>query len=421
MEITRHFLFNLSLLLIFMFISLMWTERIGTNSIPKRTATLYYISSIFLCFAFSYNLTDTIRLDLRDVPVIIGGLYLGIGPLLAATAILTRALDGIDSGILTHILFYGLLAFSLWRLHPWFIGQKAKWRIIFAVLATFIVSFGTVVHIEWINPPHEKFDVWMAYLFIPSLGTCILAYSVEFVRKNLLMRKHLIKSKKLEVVEQMGAAISHEIRNPLTAAIGFVQLLQEDRVQPSKRKEYLSLVKGELESAEKVIQDYLTFSKPSFGAVEVLNIRRELAHVLTIVQPLANKNSVRITSDFAGVGFVEGDRQKFRQCFLNVLKNGIEAMPSGGELVVETLFTPAHVGITIKDTGIGMTKDQLDRLGEPYYSTKEGKGTGLGMMVVYSIVRAMKGTIQVESSEGEGTAFHFMFPSTRNIRKENLS
>jgi two-component system sporulation sensor kinase B len=420
MEITRHFLFNLSLLLIFMYITLMWTERLGMHSIPKRSAALYYIASIFICFAFSYNLTNTIYLDLRDIPVILGGLYLGIGPLLAGAAILTRALDGIDAFFI-QILFYGLLAFALWRLHSWFTGQTAKWRITFAVLMTFLVSLITLIHIEIANPPQEKLDVWMAYLIIPSVGTWILAYSIEFVRKNLLLRKHLIKSKKLEVVEQMGAAISHEIRNPLTAAIGFIQLLQEDRVQPYKRKEYLALVKGELESAEKVIQDYLTFSKPSLAAVEVLNIRRELAHVLTIVQPMANKNSVQITSNFAGVGFVEGDPQKFRQCFLNVLKNGIEAMPGGGELLVETIFTPTHVSIIIKDTGIGMTKDQVERLGEPYYSTKEGKGTGLGMMVVYSIVRAMKGTIHVESNQGAGTVFHINFPSARNLRKENSS
>ncbi|WP_309136107.1 HAMP domain-containing sensor histidine kinase [Mesobacillus foraminis] len=410
----RHFLFNLSLLIIFMYISLMWLDRQGKMSFPKRGMTLYFIAAIFTCFFFSYELTDTIQLDLRDVPVILGGLYFGVGPLLAIAAIFIRGFYGFDSGFIANLLLYSLLAVLLWRLHPWFIKQVPKFRLIFSVSFIFIISLVTVVCLEFINPPEEKVDVWLAYLFIPPIGTCILAYSIEFVRKNILLRKHLIKSKKLEVVEQMGAAISHEIRNPLTAAIGFVQLLQENGVTASKRKEYLSLVKGELESAERVIQDYLTFSKPSLTSVEELNIRRELVHILAIIQPLANRNSVQIKTSFAGIGFINGDRQKLHQCFLNVLKNAIEAMPAGGILEVETLFSASHVTVTIRDNGLGMTKEQLDRLGEPYYTTKEGKGTGLGMMVVYSIVRAMKGTLRVESAPGSGTVFHFIFPSAKS-------
>lgn len=413
LEIMRHFLFNLSLIIIFMYLSLMLLDRQGTMQFPKRIVTVYLIAAIFTCFFFSYDLTDTIQLDLRVLLVVLGGLYFGIGPALGIATIVIRAFYGIDSGFFANLMLYSLLTFLLWRLHPWFNRLVPKLRVIFSLSFIFIISLATLICLEIIHPPRQRVDVWLAYLIITPVGTCILAYSIEFVRKNILLRKHLIKVKKLEVVEQMGAAISHEIRNPLTAAIGFVQLLQEDGVHAAKRKEYLSLVKGELESAERVIQDYLTFSKPSLNTFEELNIRRELVHILAIIQPLANRNSVQIKTRFAGIGFINGDRQKLHQCFLNVMKNGIEAMPAGGILTVETLFSSSHVTVIIKDSGMGMSKEQLERLGEPYYTTKEGKGTGLGMMVVYSIVRAMNGTLRVESTPGSGTAFQFIFPSAK--------
>ncbi|WP_327078397.1 HAMP domain-containing sensor histidine kinase [Bacillus sinesaloumensis] len=277
---------------------------------------------------------------------------------------------------------------------------------------TFIISLITVGTLQITMPPANPVDAWFAYLVIPAIGLGILSYFTEFFRNNFIMRQTIVKSEKLYAVEQMGAAISHEIRNPLTAANGFVQLLMSNNLPRHKQKEYLSIIKEELGAAERVIQDYLTFSKPALETIEILQIKRELQQVLTILKPTANQNSVEIHTNFALIGSMSGDRQKFQQCFINVMKNAIEAMPGGGQLYVETSYDRSNVTITIRDTGVGMTKEQIDRLGEPYYSTKGSKGTGLGMMVVYSIVKAMNGTIRVTSVIGEGTEFTFQFPST---------
>lgn len=263
-------------------------------------------------------------------------------------------------------------------------------------------------------PPQNRFDAWFAYLIIPPLGVFMITYVFEFAKRNLDIRENLVRAEKLEAVEQMGAAISHEIRNPLTAAIGFVQLLQEQRLPPRKRVEYLSIVKAELESAEQVIQNYLTFSKPSLDKIEEINVKKELMQVLNILKPTANQNSVEINAHFSLLGSIKGDRQKFHQCFLNVIKNSIEAMPRGGQLYIETHYSSSQITIEIKDTGVGMTPEQLQRLGEPYYSTKGSKGTGLGMMVVFSIVRAMDGNVRVKSEVDKGTVFSFTFPNYKS-------
>jgi two-component system sporulation sensor kinase B len=145
--------------------------------------------------------------------------------------------------------------------------------------------------------------------------------------------------------------------------------------------------------------------------MEELNVQHELSQIITFLIPTANQHSVLITAQFTPSIYVLGDRQKFSQCMLNVIKNGIESMPDGGNLLISMKKHQNKVLIEIKDTGVGMTKEQINKLGEPYYSTKGAKGTGLGMMVALSVVRAMKGTVQIKSELGKGTSFSIQFPA----------
>lgn len=408
-SLTVHFLFNLSLLIVLLFFCLMWAEKSGNKHMYKGTAVMYFIVSLVLCNIFSYRLNDGMVLDLRIIPFMIGGLYLRLGPILGLMIIIIRGFHGIDIGFYMAVIFYGLFSFLLWRISPWFLKRASKDRILFSVCVTLLVSFVILVSLENLAPPDNSLDLWFAYLFVPPLGVAMISYIIEVIKKNTLLQQRLVKAEKLEAVEQMGAAISHEIRNPLTSAIGFVQLLQDDSIESEKRTQYLSILKGELESAERVIQDYLTFSKPFIESVEELDIHEELNQVLKLIQPIANRHSIKVSTRFSSNGLIEGDKQKFHQCFINVIKNAVESMPNGGDLFLETISTKTTISIRIQDTGEGMTKEQLNRLGEPYYSTKGASGTGLGVMVVYSIVRAMNGTIEVKSEVGKGTVFQFSF------------
>jgi two-component system, sporulation sensor kinase B len=412
LEITQHLLFNLSLLLIFIFICIIWSlKRKDPALISKRAAIVCGIAAIWACIALAYELTDTTRFDLREVPVIIGGLYMGIGHILSLAIILLRGLHGVDTGFFLNILIYGPLAILLWRVYPLFWKKSPKQRIVISVSITLITSLATIATMEISNIDLNRFDAYFAFLVIPPLGMLITSSTIEFVRSNLMMRQQLFKSEKLAAVEQMGAAISHEIRNPLTVSKGFVQLLEEETIHPDKQKEYLNLIREGLDSAEQVIQDYLTFSKPTIDSKEELDVQYELSQIISILIPTANQHSVLITAEFSPLAYVSGDRQKFRQCMLNVIKNGIESMPHGGKLFIEVHKDNKFITIKIKDTGIGMTKEQINRLGEPYYSTKGAKGTGLGMMVAFSVIRAMNGTVHITSELKKGTTFSFQFPA----------
>ena len=407
-----HFIFNLALLIVLFFFCLMWVEKSGEKRLSKGIATLYFVISLVLCFVFSYRLNEEMVLDLRIVPFLIGGLYMGLSPILGLVIIIIRGFHGIDLGFYLAVIFYGLFSYILWYLSPWFLKRTSKFRILFSVGITFIISLIIVVGFEFMGTPIHKFDVWFAYLLVPPLGVAMLSYIMEAIEKTILLRQRLVKAEKLDAVEQMGAAISHEIRNPLTSAIGFLQLLEDDLLHIDKRNQYLSIIREELQSAERVIQDYLTFSKPTLESIEVFQVQEQLNKILKLLQPSANLQSVKVISEYSSLNLIEGDRQKFHQCFINVLKNAIESMPNGGDLSITTHTDSSFVTIMIQDTGVGMTKDQLARLGEPYYSTKGDKGTGLGVMVAHSIVRAMNGTVNVKSKVGVGTLFTFTFQIT---------
>jgi two-component system sporulation sensor kinase B len=411
LELTMHFFFNLSLLVVLFFFSLLWTERLNNIKSIQVVATLYFVVSFLISYAFSYPIHDGYLFDLKNIPIIVSGLYMGFGPLLGLLTICIRGFYGFDTGFWVTVALYGGISFTLWRLSPSFINQSSNLRILFSVAITFLFSLIQTI-LEFIHLPYPSYDLYFAFLVIQPLGVGMITYFIEEVTKTIQIRHQLLNTKRLEAVEQMGAAISHEIRNPLTAAIGFVQLLQLENISVENRVQYLSIIKKELKSAEKVIQDYLTFSKQETLLTESLIVHEELQQAIELLQPNANRNSVQIVSIFSNDIIINGDRQKFHQFLVNIIKNAIEAMPEGGILTVEMECAPTNVSILIKDTGAGMTSEQLKHLGEPYYSTKGKKGTGLGMMVVYSIVRAMNGTIHVESEVGVGTTFKFTFNSS---------
>jgi two-component system sporulation sensor kinase B len=135
-----------------------------------------------------------------------------------------------------------------------------------------------------------------------------------------------------------------------------------------------------------------------------------LRKVIDMVKPMANMNSVKISHDLAKSCII-GSIQHFQQCFLNLLKNSIEAMPNGGELNIVSLICEDKVVIKIQDNGMGMTQEQIGRFGEPYFSTKE-TGTGLGAMVALKIIETMNGTLDIDSAVNKGTTLTITFPQS---------
>lgn len=215
-------------------------------------------------------------------------------------------------------------------------------------------------------------------------------------------------SDKLKAVGQLAAGIAHEIRNPLTSLKGFLQLTQSDVDQ---KQEYYKIMKEELNRIEIILSELLLLAKPQAAVYEQKDVRILLLNVITLLDTQAIMSNVQIQSKFHSDGlFINCDPNQMKQVFINLIKNAIEAMTEGGEVIVEASRQNDTITIEVVDQGAGIPEEKLGMLGQPFFSTKE-KGTGLGLMVSYSIIENHQGKVSVHSRVGEGTTFTVTLPA----------
>lgn len=414
---------NLFFILFLVFLYQYWSEKREWSKPIKQIAVfLFGALSIVLCMKFTIPTDNGLVFDLRYIPFIIGGLYGGplvtIG-LYLIMFILRLSIGGMV-GIIITTTIATLIAVLILSIYEKFTTWSSIEKISFATtLGTY--SALTVAVMTVLISPGAGMDQknWIAYIVAYLVGTWISTRVVEDIRQHELLQRKLIRNEKLEAVSHLASSISHEVRNPLTTSRGFMQLLSEQDV-PVHCKEYIKISIEEIDRAAGIIQDYLTFAKPSPEKVEILQTKDELKRAMDVMQPLANMNNVEVQSVLME-GSIKAERSRLQQCLVNLMKNAIEAMPNGGLLsVYSNVIDDKTVVIRIRDTGIGMDANQLSRLGEPYFSTKEIKGTGLGMMVVYRIIESMNGFIEVESEVGKGTCFTITLPMKKRA-KEKIS
>ncbi|MGA9228453.1 MAG: HAMP domain-containing sensor histidine kinase [Mesobacillus sp.] len=367
---------------------------------------------IGFCISFSLIATEHFMFDLRLIPIVLGGLYGGpiVSIVLFMIAIVARIPFG-GSGIwvsffntLTITVFISYISVSF-KEYP--LAKKLYTVVGIAVSYTILIF---LMKAAIFNDPSE---LWFIFIYGITLtaGIFIVTYFIEITKQNNYLYKAMIKSDKIEVVSHLAASVSHEVRNPLTVTRGFLQMLKDPSITEDKRLFYLNTAIDELDRAETIIKDYLSFAKPQSKITSAICVKDEIEKALELIIPYANHFSVNIKKDLMTGLYVYGEAPKFHQCILNIIKNGIEAMPEGGDMLISTREKENGLAsIVIKDTGCGMSAKQLAKLGEPYYSTKAEKGTGLGMMVVYKIIHEMAGTIEVQSKLDEGTQFTITLP-----------
>jgi two-component system, sporulation sensor kinase B len=233
---------------------------------------------------------------------------------------------------------------------------------------------------------------------------------MEHIIEKTRTQKELQRAEKMNAIGQLAASVAHEIRNPMTVVKGFLQIfLVKDHLSEEEHM-FIRLMIEELNRAEIIINDYLSLARPDLEKTEKVDANDLAAKVMDLMNSYAlmSKN-VEVQTHFGSHVYMVGNKSELQQVLINLLKNAIEAMGNGGVLTL-TVKTNAAYGIfEITDTGIGMSIEELKRLGTAFYSLKE-KGTGIGLMVCYQIVERMKGKIEVESKKGSGTTFKIYVP-----------
>jgi len=232
-------------------------------------------------------------------------------------------------------------------------------------------------------------------------------------------QEQLIQAAKLAAIGELAANVAHEINNPLTSIIGFVELMKEyDDIELIKNR--LEIIEHESIRARDIVRELLNFARKrplQLSDVDINSILREVS-LLTGTQ--AKSARVQIIEEYGEIPKMIGDPNQLKQVFVNLINNAIHAMPEGGRLEIKTSRIDEEISIIFKDTGTGIPADILPRIFEPFFTTKREKGTGLGLSISYRIIEDHGGRIDVESEEGKGTTFIIRLPVINPAFKEKF-
>lgn len=212
---------------------------------------------------------------------------------------------------------------------------------------------------------------------------------------------------RLNLVGQMAAGIAHEIRNPMTTVRGYLQLL-ENRLEYQEQRSTFELMIKELDRANMIITDFLSIAKNSTGERYNQNINQVMRHLYPLLEADTYSQNKKIVFEEGEIPDILMNPEEISQLILNLCRNGVEAMGVGGTISIRTYVEDVHVVFSVADEGGGIHSEYLDKLGTPFFTTKES-GTGLGLSTCYNIADRHNARIDFESS-ANGTTFFVRFP-----------
>jgi len=297
---------------------------------------------------------------------------------------------------------------------------------IYSILATII----TITYFLLIYIMETLFRGFMGYKSIPWTLSVIVIFSLIFQPlKNLIQsfvdkyffkgslaeelekaQEQLKRAERLKAVGTLAAGMAHEIKNPLTGIKTFTEYLGTKYKDPDFIERFQRIVGNEVNKINDIVQQLLDFSKPKPLKLQKSNIHRAIDQTLSFLNNDLIKHKIKVVKEYDySATPLHIDPSRMQQVFLNLFLNAIDAMKEGGKLGISTKFIINTVEIAISDTGKGISKKDLEHIFDPFYSTKE-KGTGLGMSIVYGIIKEHKGELSIKSEANEGATIRITLP-----------
>lgn len=229
----------------------------------------------------------------------------------------------------------------------------------------------------------------------------------------LSVEEQLRQAERLSTLGEMGAVLAHEIRNPLGSIRGTAEILKDDFPPGSAKHEFIEIQIKETERLNNVVEDFLRMARQQPLDMKECSIDEELRTIFRLAENQAKAAGVRIVPAFADDNIrIKGDGEKLRQAFLNIMINAIQATPPGGSVTIAVEKSDAGIDIIFKDSGSGITPEVLEKIFEPFYTTKS-HGTGLGLAITRKIIEGHGGRIDISSESGAGTKVSIKLPGEK--------
>jgi len=216
----------------------------------------------------------------------------------------------------------------------------------------------------------------------------------------------ILRLQQLAAIGELGAGVTHETRNLLTAILGFAQLARQ-RPDPEAQRRYVEMIEREALRAVELLEGFLTFARIDTGETELLDVGGMIAQIVGVSTHQVAMRRIEIGSTIArDLPKIRGSRGSLTQVLLNVLINAMHATPDGGRIEIEARSTPAGLEIVISDSGEGVPVELRERIFEPFFTTKAaGSGTGLGLALCRRILSSTGGSIEYATAASGGASF----------------
>lgn len=293
-----------------------------------------------------------------------------------------------------------------------FSGTKIKQEVIKHVEQVMVKGkHSSTIIIESEEGQKRYFDYSSKHEIVEGLNLTV----IKDITEKIEIQEQLRKSDTLNVIGELAAGIAHEIRNPMTALKGFIQLL-EGSIK-SEHEMYYQVITSELQRIDSIINEFLILAKPQAKRFQEKDIKQIMKETVDLLNAQAVLHNVQFITSFENkLPLIFCEPNQLKKVFINIIKNAIEVMPDGGNILIKINQTENNqIRISIRDEGMGIPEEKIKKLGEPFYTTKE-RGTGLGLMVSYRIIEEHQGTVQIESEIGKGTTFTIILPLLANSK-----
>ncbi len=230
-------------------------------------------------------------------------------------------------------------------------------------------------------------------------------------RQNRIIQQQLLHADRLASIGELAAGVAHELNEPLTNILGFTQLSLKNEFLPSVVLKDLKRIEEASFYAKGIIQKLMEFSRQSSPKLELINLSDVIEKSLYFIEARCAKESIIVKKKLGEAIHIYADSDQIKQVLINLAINGMQAMKSGGLLTISTDKDENFAKLIVSDVGVGIPPENISKIFMPFFTTKDvGEGTGLGLSVLYGIVKNHNGDIKVSSELGKGSTFFISFP-----------